>query len=157
MWELGFVPRVGQRNHKGVDVALGPAGQSSFDGPPLYLPWAVVDAPWVQGRPDLLAGMRSGGTRLIFDTGAFRYREQGGFAIPKYRDAPWAPAGPLHEGALGVLREYVRRDLRAQADLGADAYLIPGFIPRDRTDDVSVLTLAAVEEPWPSRGCQPGR
>lgn len=146
MWELGFVPRIGLRNHKGVDVTLGPPGQASFEGAPLDLPWAVVDAAWAYGRADLLGGLRSNGVRLIFDTGSFRYREPGPFAVAKHREAPWAPASVLHDGDLPTLREYVRRDLRAQADLNADAYLVPGFVPRDRTDDVSLLTLAAVEE-----------
>ncbi|MHB1447054.1 MAG: hypothetical protein ACYCTI_00490 [Acidimicrobiales bacterium] len=127
-------------------MALGPPGQASFDGAPLRLGWAVIDAGWAYGQAELLGGLRAHGVRLLFDTGSFRYREPGPFLVPKHRDAPWAPASVLHDGDLVTVREFVRRDLRAQADLGADAYLVPGFVPRDRTDDVSLLSMAAVEE-----------
>jgi hypothetical protein len=89
--------------------------------------------------PEALA---SHGVKTIVDSAAWRYREQPTFDVCN-GDGPVRPASPLVE--RDDVRRFVEADLRSQCELGVDAYLISGFVPRDRNDDVSAMTLTAVE------------
>jgi len=144
-WGHGFIPRIDQRNWSGVDRALGPPGRLPLDGPPLDVPWAIVDLPWVRTKPSVLADLRGHGVRVLLDGGGWRYRELATFGVARLTNQSFAPQAPLDASDLGAVRQYVRLELREQARLNADAYLIPGFIPRTRTDDVQLLIGAAVE------------
>jgi hypothetical protein len=46
------------------------------------------------------------------------------------------PDGPLNLRDEASIGRYVRDSLRCQAKLGASAYLVPGFIPDDRHEDL---------------------
>jgi hypothetical protein len=89
--------------------------------------------------------LRAAGTKLVFDTRAWRFRDARAWAIPAARDAAWAPPNPLTVSDTEALRHYVRRDLRFEAARNPDAYLVPGWIPEDRTDDVAIMAHEAVE------------
>jgi hypothetical protein len=95
-------------------------------------------------RPEIGQALRSHGIQVLYDSSAWRYRESATFSIEAMTKAPYAPAHPI-EGPGSELRSFVEGDLRAQAAIGAAAYLIPGFVPRDRHDDVAALTLEAVD------------
>ncbi len=58
--------------------------------------------------------------------------------------APYAPKEPIGQ-VDDAFRRFVEADLCAQCEIGADAYLIPGFVPRGRNDRVEDITLAAVD------------
>lgn len=141
----GFIARVDERNHKGVDRGLGPPGQSTLLGDPPELPWVIADGAWALTQPPLVEHLREAGTKMVFDTHAWRFREAATFAMPKFRDMPSAPGGPLDLGDRRALGRFVARDLELQARLGGDAYLVPGFVPRDGADQVLDATLQAIE------------
>jgi hypothetical protein len=145
MWGHGFIPRVDRRNQNGVGAALAHPGQASLEGQLLDLPWAIIDAADCD-RAAVVDNLRAHGTRLMFDTAAYRFREADTWNVPKYRAMPWSPPAPVHDGDPAALRLYVRRDLVHQEQLQADAYLVPGFRPRDRMDDIRAITLMAVDE-----------
>lgn len=140
-WGHGFVPRVGAKNRLQIDRSLSPP---DLFGEAAQLPWAIVDQQWAHTKPHLLDHMRDGGTRLLFDSQAWRYREPPTFEIAKFGNLPHAPTEPI-EAAGTDLRDFVRRDIAAQARLGADAYLIPGFVPRTREDNVVPMTMSAID------------
>ena len=138
----GFLPRIDKRNWTGVDRALGPPGRLPL-GDGVELDWAIVDHAYAKAKPSMAAALASHGIKTIVDSSAWRYREQPTFDVDAMASAPYAPASPLIE--RDDIRQFVEADLRSQSELGADAYLIPGFVPRDRNDDVTTLTLTAVE------------
>ena len=138
----GFLPRIDKRNWTGVDRALGPPGRLPL-GDGVELDWAIVDHAYARARPSMPEALVSHGVKTIVDSSAWRYREQPTFDVDAMATAPYAPASPLVERV--DVRRFVEADLRSQCELGADAYLIPGFVPRDRNDDVSAMTLTAVE------------
>lgn len=138
----GFLPRIDKRNWTGVDRALGPPGRLPL-GDGVELDWAIVDHAYARTRPSMPEALASHGVKTIVDSSAWRYREEATFDVGAMASAPYAPSSPLIE--RDDVRSFVEADLRSQCELGAGAYLIPGFIPRDRNDDVSAMTLTAVE------------
>jgi hypothetical protein len=116
-----------------------------LDGTPLDVPRAIVDLPWVRTRPSVVADLHSHGVRVLLDGGGWRYREFATLGVSKLTNQPYAPAGPLEVSDLKAVREYVLAELREQAALSPDAYLIPGFIPRSRADDVAPMIETAVD------------
>ena len=141
-WGHGFLPRIHAGNAAAVDRCLEPP---MLDGSLLDLPWALVEAPWALRKPALLDHLRSYRTQLLVDTQAWRYREEDTFSVRKFADVPYAPKEPLSHLSEKEFDDFVRRDLDAQASLGADAYLLPGYIPRRKDDDAADLTLAGVD------------
>jgi len=95
--------------------------------------------------PPLLEHLRDYGTQIIVDTQSWRYREESTFSIQKFATAPYAPPTPFDDLSEKEFKEFVRRDLTAQAQLGAGAYLLPGYVPRQRGDESAHLALAAVD------------
>lgn len=141
-WGHGFMPRIHSGNAGPVDRCLEPP---KLDGSLLELPWTLVEATWASRRPPLLDHLRSYGTQLLVDTQSWRYREESTFGVQKFAKASYAPRAPFPELSEKEFENYVRRDLDAQANLGAGAYLVPGYVPRGRGDDSADLTLAAVD------------
>lgn len=129
----GFLARVGSDSYKAVDRCLGPGDLWSA---PLDLPWAIVDAAWADQDPSVLDPLRGHGTRLLVDTAGWRYRLPETFEVTKMTAASWAPDGPLDVSDGATLGQFVRASLWAQAKLGADAYLVPGFHPENGSEDL---------------------
>jgi hypothetical protein len=67
----GFMPRISEDNYKAVDRTVGPV---TLFSEPLTLPWALIDGPWAEGKPELLSTLRDHGTQLLVDTFGWRYR-----------------------------------------------------------------------------------
>jgi hypothetical protein len=139
----GFVPRIDKRNWSGIDRALGPPGRLPLDDP-LELPWLIVDLAWALGKPSIIDALHAHGVRVIGDASAWRYREQATFTIETMATAPYAPTAPIDSDGAAI-RSFVEHVLRAQAQIGADAYLLPGLVPRSRTDDTRAITLEAID------------
>lgn len=123
----GFLPVIVPENYKAVDRCLGPT--DLFNPDPLTLPWAVVDGAWAEDSPDLLGALRRHGTKVIVDTAGWRYRYKATMTIAKLRDASWSPGDALSIVDEAAGRRLVEASLRAQAAVGADAYLVPGWMP----------------------------
>lgn len=141
-WGHGFLPRIHAGNYRAVDRSLEPP---TLDGSNLELPWAIVEAPWAAKTPPLLAHLREYGTQVLVDTQAWRYREAETFSVEKFRSMPTAPEGPIDGLTEQKFQDFVRRDLELQESVGADAYMVPGFIPRGRGDDTLKLISTAVQ------------
>lgn len=129
----GFIPRIGSQNYKAVDRCLGP--DSLFDAP-VELPWAIVEAPWAEKNQDFLASLGEQGTRILLDDSGWRYRYAPTFDVATMAKASWAPDAPLTTNNPEALGRYLRETLRSQAKLDASAYLVPGFVPDDRHEDL---------------------
>ena len=129
----GFIPRITSQNYKAVDRCLGP--DTLLDAP-LDLPWAIVDAPWAEKNQDFLASLRAHGTKVLLDGSCWRYRYGPTFDVGTMAKASWAPLGPLSADDPEQLARLVRDSFRAQAKLEASAYLVPGFIPDDKHEDL---------------------
>lgn len=149
----GFVPRIDKRNWTGVDRALGPPGRLPL-GDGVDLPWAIVDHAYAHVRPEMAQALRDHEVQVLYDSSAWRYREAATFSIESMTKAPYAPSHPI-EVPGDQLRSFVEADLRSQAAMGASAYLIPGFVPRDKGDDVTALTLQAVDVALGMRDLEP--
>ena len=130
----GFIPRIGKDNYKAVDRCIGPA--DLFTELTLDLPWAIVDGAWAEGKPELLDTLKANGTKLLVDTFGWRYRYEATGEIDKLVHASWAPTGPVSLIDKRQCRELVLASLRAQAALGAEAYLLPGWMPEENTEDL---------------------
>jgi hypothetical protein len=130
----GFLPRIGEENYKAVDRCVGPA--DLFTPDPLELPWAIVDGAWAEKRPELLETLRRHGTSLLVDTYGWRYRSDATLQVAKLRDASWAPPSSLTTADHSGIRILVEASLTAQAGLEANAYLVPGFMPDHRDEDL---------------------
>ena len=132
-WGHGFLPRVTLRNRRGVLQALGPP---TLDDPtPLSLPWAVLDAPSGLSDPTLPASLDTEGVRFLVDTGAWRFAYPATFQSPKWSSLPYAPSQPF-EASTEWLTSYIGRDLMSQRELGAAAYLVPGWFPDVKQRDL---------------------
>lgn len=129
----GFIARVGSDSYKAVDRCLGPGDLWSEA---LDLPWAIVDGAWADKDPSVLDPLRCHGTKLLVDTAGCRYRLSETFGLEKMLSASWAPEHPLDLADRATLGQFVRASLWAQAKLGADAYLVPGFHPETGTEDL---------------------
>ena len=130
----GFLSRIGRENYKAVDRCLGPA--DLFNPDPLTLPWALVDGAWAEDSPDLLGALRRHGTKIIVDTAGWRFRYKATMSIAKLRDASWSPGDALSIVDEAGGRRLVEASLRAQAAVGADAYLVPGWMPETPSEDL---------------------
>jgi hypothetical protein len=58
--------------------------------------------------------------------------------------APYAPTAPIGSDGAAT-RSFVEHVLRAQAEIGVDAYLLPGFVPRSRADDTRAMTREVID------------
>jgi hypothetical protein len=129
----GFIPRIGEENYKAVDRCVGPTDLFSSS---LDLPWAIVDGAWAEQKPELLTTLREHGTKLLVDTHGWRFRYDAALAVAKLQSASWAPTSAIspvdnvHGTALVVA------SLRAQSELEADVYFVPGWIPRTPDEDL---------------------
>lgn len=141
----GFLPRVDRRNHRGVERTLALASSQTLFGGNLELPWLLAEGPWASDAPPLLEHRHELGFRLLVDTQAWRYCHAETFAVEKFRTAPWAPAGVLNLADDAAVGTFARTAALGQQALGADAVLIPGFVPRGRDDDVIQPTLTAID------------
>ncbi|MGD9996594.1 MAG: hypothetical protein AB7L17_11825 [Ilumatobacteraceae bacterium] len=139
----GFLPRIDKRNWTGVDRTLGPPGRLPL-GDGLDLPWAVADHAYAHKTPSIMRALHDHDVKVICDSSAWRYREAATFRVDAMAAAPYAPKEPVIV-IDASFRAFVEANLRAQCELGADAYLVPGFVPRHRNDDVGALTLAAID------------
>ncbi len=95
-----------------------------------------MDGTWAEPRPELLDTLRQHGTKLLIDTLGWRYRYEATLGVAKLRRASWAPASTLSLADKEAGRYFVEASLRAQATLGADAYLLPGWMPESPTEDL---------------------
>jgi hypothetical protein len=129
----GFMPRIGEENYKAVDRCVGPTDLFSVS---LDLPWAIVDGAWAERKPELLATLRAHGTKLLVDTHGWRFRYDASLAVAKLRSASWAPTSALApvDNVRGAA--LVEASIRAQAELEADAYLVPGWLPGSPDEDL---------------------
>jgi hypothetical protein len=141
-WGHGFLPRIHAGNYRPVDRSLEPP---TLDGSNLDLPWAIIEAHWALSGPPLLAHLRDYGTQVLVDTQALRYREPATFFVQKFIDMPTTPKAPLGELSEDDTKDYVRKDLQLQEELGANAYIVPGCIPRGRGDDSLKFTATAIQ------------
>lgn len=139
----GFVPRVDKRNWSGIDRARGPPGRLPLDDP-LDLQWVIVDLSWALAKPSIIDALHAHGLKAIGDPSAWRYREHTTFTIETMATAPYAPTAPIGS-ERATLRSFVERVLGAQCESGVDAYLLPGFVPRSRTDDIRAITLESID------------
>ncbi len=129
----GFIPRIGEENYKAVDRCVGPTDLFSTA---LDLPWAIVDGAWAEQKPELLGTLREHGTSLLVDTHGWRFRHESAFDVGKLTAASWAPTSPLLPGDRTANAAFVQASLRAQAHLGAGAYLVPGWLPATPDEDL---------------------
>jgi hypothetical protein len=140
----GFLPRIGEENYKAVDRCVGPA---DLFADPLDLPWAIVDGAWAEGKPELLGTLRQHDTKLLVDTFGWRYRYEATGDVAKLRGTSWAPQSVVSMADRTTGKALVEASLRAQAALGADAYLVPGWVPDSASEDLqgpyeTILTTA---------------
>lgn len=129
----GFIPRIGEQNYKAVDRCVGPTDLFSSS---LGLPWAIVDGAWAEQKPDLLGTLREHGTKLLIDTHGWRFRYDTALDVEKLRSASWAPSSPVSPADKTGGVALVQASLRAQAELEAGAYFLPGWLPTTPGEDL---------------------
>lgn len=129
----GFIPRIGEENYKAVDRCVGPTDLFSSA---LDLPWALVDGAWAEQKPELLSTLRAHGTNLLIDTHGWRFRHESARDVRKLTAASWAPTSPVVPADRTAGVALVQASLRAQAQLGAGAYLVPGWLPAAPDEDL---------------------
>ncbi|MGI8756327.1 MAG: hypothetical protein ACR2MB_10820, partial [Acidimicrobiales bacterium] len=129
----GFIPRIGEENYKAVDRCVGPTDLFSSA---LDLPWAIVDGAWAERKPELLGTLREHGTKLLIDTHGWRFRHDTALDVEKLRAASWAPASPMSPVDKTAGAAFVQTSLRAQAQLEAGAYFLPGWLPATPGEDL---------------------
>lgn len=150
----GYTPRIGSQNYKAVDRCLGP--ETLFDAP-VELPWAIVDSPWAEKNQDFLGSLRDHGTKVLLDDSGWRYRYAPTFEVATMAKASWAPPEPISINDEEAIGRYVRESLRCQAKLGADAYLVPGFVPDHKHEDLrgAYDALASIVESFDELPAKP--
>lgn len=129
----GFIPRIGEENYKAVDRCVGPTDLFSSS---LDLPWAIVDGAWAERKPELLGTLREHGTKLLIDTHGWRFRYDTALDVEKLRAASWALTSPISPVDKMTGAAFVQTSLRAQADLKAGAYFLPGWLPTTPGEDL---------------------
>jgi hypothetical protein len=129
----GFIPRIGEENYKAVDRCVGPTDLFSSS---LDLPWAIVDGAWAEQKPELLGTLREHGTQLLVDTHGWRFRHDCALDVEKLRAASWAPPSPVSPVDRTTGATLVQASLRAQAELDAGAYFLPGWLPSTPDEDL---------------------
>ena len=132
-FEHGFIPRIGEENYKAVDRCVGPTDLFSSS---LALPWVIVDGAWAERKPELLGTLREHGTKVLVDTHGWRFRYDTTLDVEKLRTASWAPTSPLSLADRTAGDAFVQASLRAQANLGASAYFVPGWLPATPGEDL---------------------
>ena len=130
----GFLPRIGMDNYKAVDRCIGPADLFATDR--VDLPWAFVDGVCAEARPDLLGTLRANKTNMLIDTSTWRYRYEATMNVKRLASASWAPAQVVDIGDRRQVRQLVEASLRTQQELGAAAYLLPGWMPEHDDEDL---------------------
>jgi hypothetical protein len=129
----GFIPRIGEGNYKAVDRCVGPTDLFSTS---LDLPWAIADGAWAEQKPELLGTLREHGTKLLIDTHGWRFRYDSALDVEKLRAASWAPPSPVSPADKTAGISLVQMTMRAQAELGAEAYFLPGWLPATQDEDL---------------------
>lgn len=129
----GFIPRIGEENYKAVDRCVGPTDLFSSS---LDLPWAIVDGAWAERKPELLGTLREHGTKLLIDTHGWRFRYDTALDVEKLRAASWVPTSPVSPVDRTTGAALVQTSLRAQAELEAGAYFLPGWLPTTPGEDL---------------------
>lgn len=151
----GFIPRVDARNYKAVERCLTRNGPGLFNEG-LDVPWAVLEGPWaLQHGAATLELCRDRSVAVLVDTQAWRYHDPRTFLVDKFTAPPYAPSAPLSLSAPANLRSFVGADLEVQASLGAEAFLVPGAIPKSAHDDVTERTLALIDAARPTALAEP--
>jgi len=139
----GFLLRIDAQNYKAVERCLASGSDNLFQAG-LDLPWAIAEGPWAEvNGQSLLSSCRERGTKVLIDTEAWRYREPATFSVPKLIDVSHAPRSPLDE-LTPQFHAFVAQNPNAQRVLGADAYVIPGVVPRGPHDEINDLIEHAV-------------
>lgn len=126
----GFVPRIDKSNYRALERVLAP--RSLFSPMSYVPPWSIVDGAWLANDSTLLDAVRAHGGKYIVDTMGWRFQDQSAWRVKKLVGLAHAPDGPLQ--AHGELRSFIEADLRFQAALGADAYLVPSLMPLSKHD-----------------------
>ncbi|MCU1400346.1 MAG: hypothetical protein JWN62_3455 [Acidimicrobiales bacterium] len=92
----------------------------------------------VVGRrpPRTLNTLRGHGTKLLVDTHGWRYRYAATAEVAKLSTASWAPQSAVSLADKTSGRLLVESSIRAQAVLGADAYIVPGWMPDEPSEDL---------------------
>jgi hypothetical protein len=72
----------------------------------------------------------------VVDTAGWRFRYAATAEVHKLRSASWAPEATVSLADPAAAQTLVRMSLLAQAALGADAYLVPGWMPESPEEDV---------------------
>jgi hypothetical protein len=129
----GFIPRIGEDNYKAVDRCVGPTDLFSSS---LDLPWAIVDGAWAEQKPALLGTLREHRTKLLIDTHGWRFRYDAALNVEKLRSASWAPTSAVSPVDKVNGAALVEASLRAQSELEADVYFVPGWLPRTPDEDL---------------------
>lgn len=89
-----------------------------------------------EGRPELLGSLRAHGTNLLVDRFGWKYRYRPTLDVAKLAATSWAPQGAVQPSDQSPTRQLVEASLRAQAAMGADAYLVPSWMPDDTAEDL---------------------
>lgn len=131
----GFIPRIDKSNYRALERVLQP--RSLFDVADVGLAWVILDGAWAPSNTEVLSVLKREGVRYLIDTTAWRFQHGSAFEIAKYRSLPHAPDRPWEELTAEDFGRFVTADLRFQAELGADAYFVPGLVPLD--DDERLL------------------
>lgn len=144
MYGHGFLPRVTSRNRAGVLRTLSPT--DLFGGQPPPVPWVVLDGADAHADPTVSSGLRNSGCARIVDTQAWRFARPEAWATRKWSSLPYTPPGP-YDGTEPWIRRYVRADLVFQAQVGTEAYLLPGWIGArgDSPRDMLAMVFTAAE------------
>lgn len=133
MFDNGFVPRITDSTRADFVRALHPPTLDDQEG--LTVPWAIVDPLMAAADPELVGQLGVLGTRCLADTQPWRYRDVLTWQSPKWSSLPFTPAG-AYDGSVDWLEKLVVADLSYQNAVGAAAYIITGFFPSDRRDDL---------------------
>lgn len=149
----GFVPRIDKRTGR-VWTARSAHPAVCRSTIRSTCPGRSSTLPSPSHKPTVVTDLHAHGVKVIADPSAWRYRETSTFAIAAMTNVPYAPAEPL--GAIGnSIADFVEAELRHQEASQVDAYLIPGFVPRHKLDDITDVTLTAVDAALRMRDLRP--
>ncbi|MGI8757100.1 MAG: hypothetical protein ACR2MB_14855 [Acidimicrobiales bacterium] len=80
--------------------------------------------------------MREHGTKLLVDTHGWRFRYDAALGVEKLRSATWAPSSAVSPGDKVAGTALIEASLRAQSELEADVYVLPGWLPATPDEDL---------------------
>jgi len=80
--------------------------------------------------------LRANGTNTLVDTSSWRFRYEATFSVKRLAGAKWAPGQVVDVCDGSQVRQLVEASLRAQQELGATAYLLPGWMPEHKDEDL---------------------